>query len=132
MDEKHTSENVISLKSFVGYFLIFVGVVFAIWIVMNVISIYNHPTKLTEFQTIVSDRLESVISTSDEKIVLIIPPEFLTYFIPIVLLVIAVALAKLFILGGIKVLQSDFQKVTNEISDLKSALGNVFNEYQKK
>jgi hypothetical protein len=118
--ENNEHETTTVLKNLVGYSLVIIGVVTILWVVVNVVSMFEDPEKLTPFQRLVSSKLESSISFENERVLLLIPPEFLAYFIPISLLSIAVAAAKIVVTGGIKLLGADLGKtITEKVNSVK-------------
>ena len=97
-------------RQVVGCFLILVGTVMGFWLFMQVYDIFTAPEKLTLYQQLVSDYLETRLVIEGEEVSkLILPAEVLAYFIPILLLLVGLAVAKMFISGGVGLLRRNVQ-----------------------
>jgi hypothetical protein len=97
--------KIIDFRNFLGYVLIGCGVAIAFWVVINVYGLFTEPAKLMPFQKLVASNLETTIAQANkEAFKLVIPAEVLSYFIPMVLLIIAVSIASMLFTGGIRVL----------------------------
>jgi hypothetical protein len=95
----------IDFRNFLGYILIGCGVAIAFWVVINVYEVFTQPAKLMPFQKLVASNLETTVSQANkEAFKLVIPAEVLSYFIPLVLLIIAVSIASMLFTGGIRIL----------------------------
>jgi hypothetical protein len=132
-------EGLIMFKGYVGLCLIGLGVFVAMWVFSNVYSMIRNPEEITSFQNLVSERLESTWTFDGERMKVVIPREFMAYFVPIVLLAIAVSVASILIAGGVKVLHGDFQAMTVKFRALRSGLErkmddlrNTMREYKDK
>ena len=80
------------------------------WVFMQVYGIFTAPEKLTLYQQLVSDYLETRLVIEGEEISkLVLPAEVLAYFIPIFLLLVGLAVAKMFISGGVGLLRRNVQ-----------------------
>lgn len=91
----------IGIRETLGIILVIIGVGVALWVFSNVYDIFTGPEKLTAYQKLVSRSLEGSLSTKDSHVKLVIPPEFLAYLIPILLLGIGVSIAGILITGGV-------------------------------
>ncbi len=109
-------------KDYVGLCLIGLGVFVALWVFSNVYSMIRNPEEITSFQNLVSERMESTWTIDGERMKVVIPREFMAYFIPIVLLAIAVSVASILVKGGVRLLHGDFQAMTVKFRALRSAL----------
>ncbi len=97
-------------RQVVGCFLILVGTVMGFWVFMQVYGIFTAPEKLTLYQQLVSDYLETRLVIEGEEVsTLVLPAEVLAYFIPIVLLLVGTGVAKMFITGGVGLLRRNVQ-----------------------
>jgi hypothetical protein len=110
-------------KAFLGYVLILCGVAIAFWVIFNVYGLFTDPAKLSPFQKLVSSNLEATVSTPNkEGVKVVIPSEIFSYFIPIVLLIIAAGIAGTLITNGVRLLDSDSQKLSRKITAMESNL----------
>jgi len=70
-------------RKVLGCFLILVGTIMGFWVFMQVYTIFTAPDKLTLYQQLVSDYLETRLVIEGEEVSkLILPAEVLAYFIP--------------------------------------------------
>lgn len=110
-------------KDFLGIVLIIGGVAVAVWILMNVYSLFTDPAKLTSFAELVADNLETSISSGDKQgVKIVIPSEILSYFIPLALLMIAAGIAATLITGGVRLLDSDIQRLSRRMITMQNVL----------
>jgi len=104
--EDDSYQTVWGPRQVVGCFLILVGTVMGFWVFMQVYGIFTAPDKLTLYQQLVSDYLETRLVIEEEEVSkLILPAEVLAYFIPILLLLVGIGVAKMFITGGVGLLR---------------------------
>ncbi len=102
-------ETVDKLKNLLGIVFVVCGFCIAMWLFFTVYQLFNNPERLIPFQKLVQGRLESTLSGGEDSIKFVIPSEYLTYFIPIVLLLITGAVAGVLIKSGVKLLQNDLR-----------------------
>lgn len=111
------------VRDYLGFVLVICGVSIAFWVFLNVYGLFTEPEKLTPFQKLVSSNLETIISTSDKKgLEIVIPAEVLSYFVPLILLTTAAGIAGILITGGIRLLDSDVQRLSRRIAAMGSKL----------
>ena len=91
----------LNLKNGLGYLLILSGAGAALGVLFEVYSLFVDPRELAYFRQLFPDRL----AVGWEGGLLTIPPEVLAYGLPIVLLLIAVGIAKTLIGTGMSLLQ---------------------------
>ncbi len=97
-------------RQVIGCFLILVGTVMGFWVFMQVYSIFSAPEQLTVYQQLVANDLETRLVIEGEEVSkLMLPAEILEYFIPILLLLVGLAVAKMFISGGVGLLRRNAQ-----------------------
>ena len=111
-----------TVRTTLSVVLIAAGVIVAFWAFMQVYKIFTHPEELTVFQELVSDEITMRLSADNNEFRVLIPPEFIAYVIPIMLLAIAVSIAGLFIRGGVNLLAGDARKLTLKFAGLESAV----------
>ena len=109
-------------KALIGFVLLVMGVVGAVWIFHTVYSIFKDPMELTFFQQLVQSKLDVVINYGEGRVEVIIPKEFLIYGVPIALLVIATGAAGIIVKAGVCLLSSDVQKLGRKIDSLGDKL----------
>ena len=108
-------------RKVLGCFLILVGTIMGFWVFMQVYTIFTAPDKLTLYQQLVSDYLETRLVIEGEEISkLVLPAEVLAYFIPIFLLLVGLAVAKMFISGGVGLLRRNVQVSSPAIGSVLS------------
>jgi|GEM_PF-1775485 len=117
-------------KNIAGFILLFLGVCIALWVFINAYSTFNNPSKLTMFQNLISNRLEATFSADDSVSKLVIPPEILAYFIPLIILSIAVGVAGIFVTGGIKLLDSDLHLLIRKFDTFKYQINNKLESFK--
>ena len=120
---ENSLQKTIGVRGYLGFVLVICGVLIAFWVFMNVYGLFTEPEKLTPFQKLVSSSLETVISPSDKEAVkIVIPAEILSYFVPLILLATAAGIAGILITGGIRLLDSDVQRLSRRIATMGSKL----------
>ena len=108
--EEEGYQTVWGPRQVVGCFLILVGTVMGFWVFMQVYRVFTAPEELTLYQELVSDYLETRLLIEGEEVSrLVLPAEVLAYFIPIFLLLVGIAVAKMFISGGVGLLRRNVQ-----------------------
>ena len=109
-----------------AFVLIGIGVVIALWSFVQVYNIFTNPEELTVFQQLVSDEVtfKMTIDTMnyDEEVRVEPAPEVLAYIIPLLLLAVAVGVAKLFITGGVNLYHSNLRKLMIKVNNMESGL----------
>ncbi len=108
--------RVIGIREALGIILVVVGVGLALWVFANVYEIFTSPQKLTAFQKLMSQTVEGSLSTKDSHVKLVIPPEFLAYLIPILLLGIGASIAGILITGGVGLAHGAYQKFSLRVA----------------
>ena len=108
--------SVIGIREALGIVLVVVGAGMAVWIFANAYEVYTSPQKLTPFQKLVSQTVEGSLSTKDSHVKLVIPPEFLAYLIPILLLGIGASIAGVLITGGVGLAHGAYQKFSLRVA----------------
>ncbi|MBN2210363.1 MAG: hypothetical protein JW709_03115 [Sedimentisphaerales bacterium] len=104
-NEGSHAQNSIGIRKILGLVLIIGGVVIALWVFLNVYSLFTEPDRLTPFQELVSGQLEAKINyANQEETKVEIPAEFLSYLVPLILLAIAVKIAGSFLSSGVRLL----------------------------
>lgn len=117
------AEKPVGIKECLGFFLVICGVSIALWVFLNVYGLFTSPEKLTPFQQLVSSNLETIISHAEkEDVKIVIPSEILSYFVPLILLMIAAGLGGMLITGGVRLLDSDIQRLSRRIATMGSKL----------
>ena len=120
---EHNSQKTVRVRDYLGFVLVICGVSIAFWVFLNVYGLFTEPEKLTPFQKLVSSNLETIISSmGKEELKIVIPSEVLSYFVPLILLTIAVVIAGILITGGIRLLDSDAQRLSKRIATMGSKL----------
>jgi hypothetical protein len=120
---EHNSQKTMGVRDYLGFVLVIFGVSIAFWVFMNVYGLFTEPEKLTPFQKLVSSNLETIISPSDKEAVkIVIPAEVFSYFVPLILLTTAGGIAGILITGGIRLLDSDVQRLSRRIATMGSKL----------
>ncbi len=116
--------KVFSVRKILGYVLLMGGISIAIWVFVNVYSIFTEPAKLTPFQELVSGTMEAKIRHSNrEESRIEVPAEFLSYMTPLILLAIAAGIASTFVSGGIRLLAgSSVTRLSGELAMMHSEL----------
>lgn len=118
------TEDKRGFKEVLGYLLVILGAAMAIWVFLNVYTMFNSPEKLTEFKGLVSGSAEAIVSASESKEVkVIVPAEVLSLFLAVFLLAVAGGIAGVFIKGGTRLLDGDIQRIARRISTAASTLG---------
>ena len=107
-------------KKYFGFALLIMGVAGAAWVFHTVYSIFNDPMKLTLFQQLVEGKLNIVLDSGQGNVKVLIPKEFLTYQVPILLLIIALGVVGILVKAGAGLLDGSYQKMRRKID----ALGN--------
>jgi hypothetical protein len=116
-------EKTVGIKECLGFFLVICGVSIALWVFMSVYGLFTKPEKLVPFQKLVSSNLETIISHAEKKdMKIVIPSEILSYFVPLILLMISVSVAGVLVTGGIRLLDSDVQRLSRRIATMGSKL----------
>ena len=129
---EHNSQKTMGVRDYLGFVLVIFGVSIAFWVFINVYSLFTEPEKLTPFQKLVSSNLETIISLSDKEAVkLVIPAEVFSYFVPLILLTTAAGIGGMFISGGIKLLDSDVQRISRRIATMGSKLRTKMDSVQE-
>ena len=116
--QPETVKDQSQFRNFAGYILLIMGVIGGLWIFSTVYSIFKDPMELTLFQQIVEDKLDVVINHGQGKIDVAIPKEFLTYAVPIGLLMVAAGIVGIFIRAGVSLLSGDIHKLRAKIDDI--------------
>ena len=106
-----------TIGTFLGVILIVVGAIVAVWVLVNVYRMINHPQSLEIFAQMMPEGQEwRELDIDDKKVTL---PEglfrFLGYFLGGFLLSVAAMIAGSFINGGAGLLQPAFQKLAAKI-----------------
>jgi hypothetical protein len=89
-----------NLKNGLGYFLILSGLGTAFGVLLEIYALFVDPTELAFFRQLFPERL----AVTWEGGLVAVPSEVLAYVLPIVLLSIAVGIAKILISAGISLL----------------------------
>jgi len=110
-------------RNFAGYILLVMGVIGGLWVFHTVYSIFKEPTELTLFQQLVEGKLDMVINYGQGEIEVIIPKEFLTYGVPIALLMIAAGIVGILVKASVSLLNGDILKLRARIDALGERLG---------
>jgi hypothetical protein len=126
--QPETVKDQSQFRNFAGYILLIMGVIGGLWIFSTVYSIFKDPMELTLFQRIVEDKLNVVINHGQGKIDVAIPKEFLTYAVPIGLLVIAAGIAGTFVSAGVRLLVGDIQKLRRRIDAVGERIEKKFDK----
>ena len=113
--QPETVKDQSQFRNFAGYILLIMGVIGGLWIFSTVYSIFKDPMELTLFQRIVENKLDVVINHGQGKVEVLLPKEFLTYAVPIGLLMIAVGIVGILIRAGVALLDGDVQKLRRRI-----------------
>jgi len=107
------------LKNLLGIVFVVCGFCIAMWLFFTAYQLFNNPERLSPFQKLVQGSLESTLSGGGESIKFVIPSEYLTYFIPIALLLITGAVAGVLIKSGVKLVQSDLRAIVRRFDTFK-------------
>lgn len=105
-----------------AFALIAIGVVIALWSFVQVYNIFTNPEELTVFQQLVSDEVTFKMTIDDEEVRVEPAPEVLAYIIPLMLLAVAVSVARMFITGGVNLYHSNLRKLMLKVSNMESGL----------
>jgi len=105
-----------------AFVLIAAGVVIALWSFFQVYTIFTDPEELTVFQQLVSDEVTFKMTIDGDEVRVEPAPEVLAYIIPLLLLAVAVSVARLFITGGVNLYHGNLRKLTLKISNMESGL----------
>jgi len=105
-----------------AFVLIGIGVVIALWAFVQVYNIFTNPEELTVFQQLVSDEVTFKMTIDDEEVRVEPAPEVLAYIIPLLLLAVAVSVARLFITGGVNLYHSNLRKLMLKVNNMESGL----------
>lgn len=105
-----------------AFVLIAIGVVIALWSFVQVYNIFTNPEELTVFQQLVSDEVTFKMTIDDEEVRVEPAPEVLAYIIPLLLLAVAVSVARLFITGGVNLYHSNLRKLMLKVTNMESGL----------
>lgn len=123
MHENHSDQEkhepfgrVIGIRETLGIILVVIGTGVALWVFANVYEIFTSPQKLTAYQKLVSQNPEGSLATKDSSVKLVIPPKFLAYLIPILLLGIGVSIAGILITGGVGLAHGAYQKFSLRVA----------------
>ncbi len=106
----------IAIREALGIILVVIGTGVALWVFANVYEMFTGPQKLTAFQKLVSQNLERSRSTRDSHVKPLIPPEYLAYLTPILLLGIGVSIAGVLIAGGVGLAHGAYQKFSLRVA----------------
>ena len=109
-------------KRYAGIVLLIMGTAGAIWIFQTAYTIFNEPTELTLFQELVEGQLDIVIESEEKDIKVIIPKEFLTYQVPLFLLMISLGVVGVLVQAGVGLLDGSFNKLRRRIDALGKRL----------
>jgi hypothetical protein len=90
------------------------GVAIVFWVFWNVYKLFTRPEELTRFQQLVSDCLETIVSSTEGQVKLVVPPQVLAYVIPLILLMIATSVGGILITAGIKLIYGQFRKPSGQ------------------
>jgi len=116
-------DNPDTTKRYFGFLLITLGLIIACYVAYSAYMLYTHPQGFVPFQDLVTEAIEASDQTEDGPAKLVIPPTFLSYFIPIALLMIGTSVASILISGGVKLLDINIKKLQSklkqQISDLR-------------
>lgn len=108
------SQGRLPIRETLGCVLTVCGVAIVFWVFWHVYKLFTRPEELTRFQQLVSDCLETVVSSTEGEVKLVVPPEVLAYVIPLVLLIIATSVGGILITAGIKLICSQYQKPSSK------------------
>jgi hypothetical protein len=109
-------------QKMLAFGLIAIGVVIALWSFGQVYNIFTNPEELTVFQQLVSDEVTFKMTIDDEEVRVEPAPEVLAYIIPLLLLAVAVSIAKLFITAGVNLYHSNLRKLMLRVNSMESGL----------
>ena len=129
-------QKTMRVHDYLGFVLVICGVSIAFWVFVNVYGLFTEPEKLKPFQELVSGSLETLISSSDkESMNIVIPAEVLSYFVPLILLMIASGIAGILITGGVRLLDSDVQTLSRRVATmgtkLRTKMDSIHDELRK-
>jgi len=119
--ERQQSGTLDRMMRNLGILLVILGLIVACYVAFNTYTIFTEPHRLTVFQRLITDRIEATTEPTEKtgETRLVIPPELLSYAIPIALLAIGVSISGVLIGGGAKLLNGNFQQVSRRLSALK-------------
>ncbi|MBN1457748.1 MAG: hypothetical protein JW912_07850 [Sedimentisphaerales bacterium] len=118
-------------RDYAGYILVICGVSIGFWVFIQAYSLFTGPEELTRFQELVSEKLEATVSAPEiEGLKIVIPSEIFSYFIPVVLLMLAAGVARMFISSGVRLLDTDVQRISRRITTLGLNLKAKMNRVQ--
>ena len=109
-------------QKILAFVLIGIGVVIALWSFGQVYNIFTDPQELSVFQQLVSDEVTFKMTIDDDEVRVEPAPEVLAYIIPLMLLAVAVAVARLFITSGINLYHGNLRKLMLKITNMESGL----------
>ena len=121
-DEEREQHIGPALHRILAFVLIAIGAVIALWAFTQVYKIFTNPEELTVFQQLVSDEVTFKMTIDDEEVRVEPAPEVLAYIIPLLLLAVAVSVAKLFITGGVNLYHSNLRKLMLKVNNMESGL----------
>jgi hypothetical protein len=122
IERERNSEQGPSAKEYIGWALIALGVLIALWVLLNAYRLFTDPQQLTRFQELVSGELETIGSSEAKEVKVVIPREILSYFVALMLLSIALGIASVFITAGVRLVEAGYQRFLRRVSTLEYKL----------
>jgi hypothetical protein len=98
-------------RNYFGFLLVIFGLIVACYVAVNAYMLYTDPHRLAPFHELVTEGIEASGSIQGTPAELVIHPSFLSYIIPILLLIIGTSVASMLISGGVKLLDGNVKKL---------------------
>lgn len=128
MDEKNLfgvqqeQQEGINVKEVIGIILIIIGLLIALWTFKSVYELFTKPEVIENWTGIISQGIELPVETLEKQTSLLIPAEFFSFLLPILLLSIAVSISGILIKGGVELLYGSYQKYKTRLSTMEYRL----------
>ncbi|KQC11652.1 MAG: hypothetical protein APR63_12325 [Desulfuromonas sp. SDB] len=112
----------VNVKEVIGIILIIIGLLIALWTFKSVYELFTKPEITENWTGIISQGIEIPVETLEKQTSLLIPADFFSYLLPILLLSIAVSISGILIKGGVELLYGSYQKYKTRLSSIEYRL----------
>ncbi|MGC9367779.1 MAG: hypothetical protein ACP5FK_12160 [bacterium] len=112
----------VNVKEVIGIILIIIGLLIALWTFKSVYELFTKPEITENWTGIISQGIEIPVETLEKQTSLLIPADFFSYLLPILLLSIAVSISGILIKGGVELLYGSYQKYKTRLSSMEYRL----------
>jgi len=121
--ERREEGPAIGIKDVVGFILVLIGSIIGLWVFFSAYSLFTDPQELLPFQELVSGELQAHSKLESNEADITVPPQFFSYIIPILLLMVCAGIAGMFVKGGVGLVYGSYQRFLNKLSSLELRMG---------